>query len=457
MVGPKGPDVQRLAPHRGGSPLPASGDLSLPALLVVVALTTAVLTQGAFYQPTQLLVGAVLGAAVVAGIVRRPALPLADMRAVLLVGGLLAAWAMASAGLAGDVRRATGVVCLLAGVAIVMSVAGRGHVGEREMLAAVAIGLGALQALAGWTGVAWHVTPLALVDQGVWRAAGTITYANAAAGLLAPLTLLALGHLVDRPSPQRAAVACLMLVGLGATLSRGGLIAFIVGLVVLAGALGWRRLVTAATAPLLGAALALGALAPSMAATGPARPLLAGGGLLLGLVLAARVEVHVARPAASLGILALVSAGAVAALASAGRLTLSSSDRAGEAAAALGLAADHPIAGVGPGWRSFEWTDADGYRRVAEFAHNEYLQVLAELGVVGLALLVALLLAVGTVVWRGRSAAPSKELWAGVAGGLVAVVIHAASDFGWHVPAVPLASALLVGIVMQSPKKETAP
>ncbi|MBW3548175.1 MAG: O-antigen ligase family protein [Actinobacteria bacterium] len=423
----------------------------------MVALTTAVMAQGAFYQPTQLLVGAVLGAALLAGIGRRPALPLGEMRAVLLAGGFLAAWAVASAGLAGDARRATGVVCLLAGVAIVMSVAGRGDGGERDMLAAVAMGLGALQALAGWIGVAWHVTPLALVDQGLWRAAGTITYANAAAGLLAPLALVSLGHLVRRPCPRRAGVACLMLVGLGATLSRGGLIAFIVGLVVLTGALGWRRLVAGATAPLLGAALALGALAPSMAATGPAHPLLAVGGLVLGLVLAARVEVRVARPAASLGLVALVSAGGLAALGRAGRLTLSSSDRVGEAAAALSLAADHPIAGVGPGWRSFEWTGADGYRRVAEFVHNEYLQVLAEMGVVGLALLVGLLVAVGTVVWRGRSAASSTELWAGVAGGLVAVVIHAASDFGWHVPAVPLASALLVGIVMQPPKKETAP
>ena len=126
----------------------------------------------------------------------------------------------------------------------------------------------------------------------------------------------------------------------------------------------------------------------------------------------------------------------------------------GEARAALSLAADRPIAGVGPGWRSFAWTDADGSRRVAEYAHNEYLQVLAELGVVGLVLLVALLAAVGSIVRHGRRAAPSIEIWAGVAGGLVAVAVHAASDFGWHVPAVPLTGALLVGIVMQPRDKE---
>ncbi|MBW3627570.1 MAG: hypothetical protein KY412_08185, partial [Actinobacteria bacterium] len=107
---------------------------------------------------------------------------------------------------------------------------------------------------------------------------------------------------------------------------------------------------------------------------------------------------------------------------------------------------------------AFEAHDAAGQLRAqTEFLPEPSSQVLAELGVVGLALLVALLVAVGSVVWRGRSAAPSTEIWAGVAGGLVAVVIHAASDFGWHVPAVPLASALLVGIVMRQPKKETAP
>jgi hypothetical protein len=83
--------------------------------------------------------------------------------------------------------------------------------------------------------------------------------------------------------------------------------------------------------------------------------------------------------------------------------------------------------------------------------------VLAELGVVGLALLVGLLAAVGGTARHGRRAAPSTEIWAGVSGGLLAVAVHAASDFSWHVRAVPLTGALLVGIVMQPRKKESTP
>jgi hypothetical protein len=433
-----------------------SGGLSLPALLVVAALTTAVVAQGAFYQPAQRVVAAVLAVAVIAG-VSRPAVRRRHVQPAVVAGGLVAGWAMVSAGLAGDVGRATGVVCLLTGTAVIAMVASRGDAAERRMLATAAIAIGAVLALAGWAGVAWHLTPLALVDQGLWRAAGTITYANAAAGLLALLGLLGLAALVERPSPQRAGVACLLLVGLGATLSRGGFVAFVAGAVVLAHAVGWRRLLPATAGPLLGTAVALAALAPSVPVSGPARPVLAAGGLVLGVGLAARVDARGVRPTVALALAVLVSAAAIAAMGGAGRLTLASPDRVGEARAALGLAAEKPVAGVGPGWRSFAWTDADGSRRVAEYAHNEYLQVLAELGVVGLALLVGLLAAVTGIARHGRRAAPSTEIWAGVAGGLVAVAVHAASDFSWHVPAVPLTGALLVGIVMQLRPKESTP
>lgn len=97
---------------------------------------------------------------------------------------------MLSASVAGDVRRALGLVCLLAGMAVVIAVVARRGTAERELLCTVTVGLGALAALAGWVGVAWHLSPWALVNGGLWRAAGTVTYANAAAGLLAPLALL---------------------------------------------------------------------------------------------------------------------------------------------------------------------------------------------------------------------------------------------------------------------------
>jgi O-antigen ligase len=107
---------------------------------------------------------------------------------------------------------------------------------------------------------------------------------------------------------------------------------------------------------------------------------------------------------------------------------------------------------VGPGWRRFAWTAPDGRPRVARYAHNEYLQVLAELGVVGLGLVLTLLAALGRLVWKRSGDAASPQLRAGAAAGLAAWAVHAAVDFGWHVPAVALTGAVLVGFV--HPPKE---
>jgi hypothetical protein len=53
--------------------------------------------------------------------------------------------------------------------------------------------------------------------------------------------------------------------------------------------------------------------------------------------------------------------------------------------------------------------------------HNEYSQVLAELGMVGPVLLLALLAAVARMVWRGRDLVGTPATWAGVVAGLSAL------------------------------------
>jgi O-antigen ligase len=129
------------------------------------------------------------------------------------------------------------------------------------------------------------------------------------------------------------------------------------------------------------------------------------------------------------------------------RVTLASQDRVEEAKAALRLAAGHPVAGVGPGRAVLRWIGPDGFHLTARYAHNEYLQTLAELGVVGLALLAGLLFSIGRDVWTARPpATASRELWAGVVAGLVALTVHSAFDFLWHIPAIPVVAAALVGI-----------
>ncbi|MDQ3642935.1 MAG: O-antigen ligase family protein, partial [Actinomycetota bacterium] len=118
-------------------------------------------------------------------------------------------------------------------------------------------------------------------------------------------------------------------------------------------------------------------------------------------------------------------------------------------------AGEHPVVGIGPGRATLSWVAADGRTLVARYAHNEYVQLLVELGGVGLALLLALLVTVAQAVRSGRRTQPSLPLWAGATAGLVALAVGSGLDFLWHVPAVPLVGALLVGITVPKAKENT--
>ncbi|MEW6755922.1 MAG: O-antigen ligase family protein [Candidatus Latescibacterota bacterium] len=115
------------------------------------------------------------------------------------------------------------------------------------------------------------------------------------------------------------------------------------------------------------------------------------------------------------------------------------------------LIAEHPWLGVGygnyelalPAHRSIgrhrEWQALMGTRtEVAYHAHNEYLEVLAETGPVGLA---AFLWLLGALLWSGyrrlREAAERAErlFVAGCLGGLAAVLVHAVFSFPLQDPA----------------------
>ncbi|MGH3019910.1 MAG: hypothetical protein ACRDNR_07095, partial [Gaiellaceae bacterium] len=85
---------------------------------------------------------------------------------------------------------------------------------------------------------------------------------------------------------------------------------------------------------------------------------------------------------------------------------------------------------------------------VQQYIHNEYLQLLAELGAIGAVLLAALLAGVALLLWRNRPRGPATALWAGVVAACAAGAVHAGFDFVWHVPAVPLTLAVLLGLVV---------
>jgi hypothetical protein len=432
---------------------------SLPphALLLVVALVVAIAAQGAYYGAGQQVVAIVLLLALLVALRARPWSRDDALLAPVEAGTALAAWAAVSAAVAGDIAAALPVVALLAGVVGVLVVARRLTWGQRHTLATAVVAIGVLAAASGWVGIAWRITPWALQDQGLWRAASTLTYANAAAGLLVPLALLAVACLAARPGVPATVAACLLLIGTGATLSRGGALALAVGAAMLATLLGPGRTLRAAGPPTLGAVVALVGLAPSMPASSPPRPALAIVAMVVGVTVAVGVS-HVRSRLLALGLAtAVVVAGAVlvvggrmpdpAVSLSGSRLTLASPDRAAEARAALQVAAERPLTGTGPDRAVLAW-DQHNRRVTSRYAHNEYLQVLAELGFVGLALLLVLLASLAWTVWRGRPHAPSTAIWAGAAAGLAALAVHSALDFLWHLPAIPLAGAVLAGLVL---------
>jgi len=432
-------------------------------LLLLTAVAAGLLGQGAFYMRVRWYLGVLVAAAAVLALVAWPPTR-DDARLPPLVAALvLAAWAVLDAVLLGVPAAGAGPALLLLGLVAVLLVCRRLGQEDREVLLLGVVGVGLLVALAGWVGVAGRVGSWAWLGDGIWRASSTLTYPNAAAAVLAPVALLVLAWLVDAPGSLPLALAATgLLAGVAATLSRAAALALAVGLVVLAGLRGPRRTARAALGPCVGALVALGGLVPSMPAAQPPRPALALAGLCAGLALAAMVARLRRWPAVTLvlgGALAGCLAAAIvigglgdaARLVAQTRITLASPDRSGAVGAALRVAAAHPLTGAGPGQADLRSREADGGTRFYGYAHNEYAQVAAELGLVGLALLAVLLVALGRLLWRARAAGPPVVGWAGVVAATAAFAVHSGFDFVWHLPAVLLTVTLLAGVVLPAP------
>jgi len=434
----------------------------LAGLLLLVAVAAGLLGQGAFYTRVRWYLGVLVAVATVLALVAWPPTR-DDARLPPVVAALaLATWAVLDAALLGVPAAGAGPALLL-GLVAVLLVCRRLQPEDREVLLLGVVAVGLLVALAGWLGVAGRVGSWAWLGDGIWRASSTLTYPNAAAAVLVPVALMVLARLVDAPGSLPLALAATgLLAGAAATLSRAAALALAVGLVVLAGLRGPRATVRAALGPCLGALVALVGLVPSMPAAAPARPALALVGLGAGLAIAA-VLARLRAVAAVALVVGGVLAGCVAVAVAAGgvgdaaglvaetRITLASPDRSGAVAAALRVAAEHPLTGAGPGQADLRSRGADGGTRIFGYAHNEYVQVAAELGLVGLALLAVLLVALGRLLWRARATGPAVAGWAGVAAATAAFAVHSGFDFVWHLPAVLLTVTLLAGVVLPAP------
>jgi O-Antigen ligase len=363
-----------------------------------------------------------------------------DRRSMLLVGSVVALalwWFIRSVGV-GTPKAflPLGASVLAFGAAFV---AVRPLTGRLRELAGLGVAcLGAAGALIGFAGLVWRHYPLAIPTQALWRLSTTLTYSDAAGLALGMCLLVAMG-VKTCPTLARATV-CLCAGGFVASQSRGAYVAFAFACLLVP----WRRY--AALAVPLGAGLVLGVAAiVTSPETTPVPWLAAAVAITCAVSVITRWDATsfrvtpVARLVLVVAALALVSALVVGLHREIGLRALAPSDqdRASEWSAAWHQWWSAPLLGVGPD-RLLTFQASDG--SFAHFAHNEYLQIAADAGVVGLTLLGA----VGASVARTVRRSDLRSTCAVSA--LVCLAIGGAFDFDWHLSWIGLLGGWCAGL-----------
>jgi O-antigen ligase len=391
-------------------------------------------------------------------------------RAFLVVAALLglAAWQLVSRAWAVDpdqtVLEAERTLLYAVAVATALLVVDRRR--AQDVVVGVLLGAGAVTA----GGLARHV----LGSPGE-RFESPIGYANAAGILAAVTLLLGLGIQSDHASWRRALGAGLAppaAVALYLSLSRGALLAALLGLCVLVAAQRppsrLRGAVIAAVPAGVAAVLAIaaGGLDDRGATIRDVAVLLGVAGLgLVGAVVCARRSRVTVRTVPSRLAAGLTSAAAVVVLVGVvlagayevgrsrsapaaqqgapSRLLSSTSDRGEYWKVAARSVRDDPLGGVGAGGFERTWLRERPALIYVRDAHNLYLETLAELGPLGLALLATAVL----LPLVGVRRAAAEPTGAAALAAYVALLAHAVLDWDWELPAVMLCT-LFLGVAL---------
>jgi O-antigen ligase len=107
---------------------------------------------------------------------------------------------------------------------------------------------------------------------------------------------------------------------------------------------------------------------------------------------------------------------------------------------ATSIVRDFPLLGTGLGtfasvYPAYEESSLSGH---LSHAHNDYLEYLSELGVVGMILLsggIAFMVVSSFLIWRVRRHPEVKGLAMGSIVAIVVILIHSIADFNLHIPA----------------------
>ena len=420
--------------------------MQLAALMLAGLVLAECVRDGGFWTSDALVV-TILGAMVL--VLRRWAAPRDRTRWTVAASVLaLALWWLIRAGTAEGISRFLPLGASLIGFAAAFMVIGSLDASDRELAASFVGLVGALVAAAGFVGLVLRWTPLAIPAQHLWRLSSTITYADAA-GLLLAVALLMTLSVETRPWVTRACV-CLCAGGLLATQSRGAMVAFACAAAVVP----WRRYLVHLVPLVVG--ILVGALA---IATSPWHHRVP----VLGVACLVAVGLSVAWPARLnpsrlSGRAITIAAVAVVVVAAGVIVTLhheiglrafspSDRDRAVEWSAAWHQFVSAVVVGVGPD-RVLHFHAVDG--TYAHFAHNEYLQIAADAGLIGLGLLAVAVVNLVRVTRRDSLMASCAVA------GLFCLAVGGAFDFDWHLPVIGLLGGWVAGLGSPLPMRSAA-
>jgi O-antigen ligase len=118
----------------------------------------------------------------------------------------------------------------------------------------------------------------------------------------------------------------------------------------------------------------------------------------------------------------------------------------------------HLLTGSGPGTFQLVWLPRATIPGYVVNAHSLYVETLAEVGVVGLALLVAFFVLILGAALRlvMRSEYEARARAAGAAAALLAFVVSAVADWVWQLPVLPTAFLLLAAAVLAPASRRTS-
>jgi hypothetical protein len=466
-----------------------AGVLTVARLVLLAGPTALAFFTGGYFPEAQAWAGAAVWLLAAVALVLAPR-PLPAGRAFWLAAGglaLLAAWSLLSitwSPIRGNAYHSAQLVMVYAGALVaatlLLGAPGIRRVVEPALAAGVLIVIGyglAGRLLPGALHYARSLSALGRLEQ-------PLTYWNAMGELAALGFVVAAGVAGDRTRPawlRVGAAAAVPPLGMGlyVSFSRGALFAGAAGLIALIVMVRRREQLWALVRAICFAALAAVAAAPFKsvtALTGSASTQERQGAIVLGLlalitVAAALAQYLLARRetggqlrlprrspliataviVAGLGLAIVVGAhetsGTTTPRLSGGATRLASlrSDRYDYWSVALRAFGTEPLHGVGAaGWQVY-WLRWRTIPEGARDAHSLELQTLAELGLVGFALLLVFIGGVALGAVRAlRSATPPAVAVAA----LVAYLIHSPLDWDWQMPAVTLVAILLAGKVL---------